>query len=58
MGNEARSTGLGMIAGIYANVVTGDFTTTVVMAFLCGGAAYLGQLIIKEIHIYIKKKTK
>lgn len=58
MGNEVRSTGLGMIAGIYANIVTGDFTTTIVMAFLCGGAAYLGQLIIKEIHSFIKNKTK
>lgn len=58
MGNEVRSTGLGMAAGLYANIVTGDFTTTVLMAFIGGAAAYVGQLLIKYIHIYIKSKIK
>lgn len=56
MGNEARSTGLGMAAGFYANIVTGNYMTAILMAFLGGAAAYLGQLIIKEIHTYIKQK--
>ena len=58
MGNEARSTGLGMMAGFFTNIITGNYITAIVMAFFGGAAAYLGQLIVKEIHIYIKNKRK
>jgi len=58
MTNEVRSTILGMFVGIYANIMTGSFFTTIFTAFVSGAAAYIGQLIIKHLHGYYKRKTK
>lgn len=56
MAHEAKSTILGMVAGIFTKILTGDVITAVFTAFMTGAAAYLGQVIIKEIHLFIKRK--
>lgn len=50
---------LGLISGAIANAFGWDTVATVLTAFLCGAAGYLGQLIVKRIsHAYQKKKNE
>jgi hypothetical protein len=58
MVEQVRSTGIGMIAGIYANIVTNNIGITLLIALLTGASAYLGQFIIKELITFVKQKFK
>ena len=58
MHQEIRSTALGMVTGLWIKTTTGDVALALGMAFLTGGAAYLGQLTIKFIWDYLKSKFK
>lgn len=58
MATEIKSTLLGMATGVVAKIFTNDIGIAVGVAFLTGGAAYLGQVFVKGVHFYVKKKLK
>lgn len=49
------STLIGMVAGIFAKLFTGDIAMAIFTAFLTGGFAYLGQQFFKWLHKHMKK---
>lgn len=50
---------LGLVSGAIANMIGLDTIATVLTAFMCGAAGYLGQLLIKKItHAYNKRRDE
>jgi len=56
MTSEKVSTAVGMITGLTCKVMFEDMAIAVLTAFATGGAAYIGQIFIKYIHLLIKQK--
>ena len=56
MSQERISTITGMITGVTCKVMFQDMAIAVLTAFATGGAAYIGQIFIKYIHLSIKQK--
>jgi len=56
MTSERVSTAVGMVTGITCKIMVNDMAIAVLTAFATGGAAYIGQIFIKYIHLSIKQK--
>jgi len=56
MSQERISTAVGMVTGLTCKVMFQDMAIAVMTAFATGGAAYIGQIFIKYIHLSIKQK--
>jgi len=56
MTSERVSTAVGMVTGLTCKVMFEDMAIAVLTAFATGGAAYIGQIFIKYIHLSIKQK--
>lgn len=51
-----RSTVLGMVVGYIKMQLTGNIYESILVALCTGAAAYIGQQVIKYIHLQIKKR--
>lgn len=58
MTQEIRSTAIGWVAGLGTAIVKNDVLVAVVTAFLTGGAAYIGQVLLKYVHLHLKHKIR
>lgn len=58
MSVEMKSTVLGSITGTVTKIITGDVMSAIWVAMLTGGAAYIGQIIVKEAHKWLKEKFR
>jgi predicted thioredoxin/glutaredoxin len=54
MSDELRSTAIGWITGLGVAIVKNDIVVAVITAFLTGGAAHTGQIVLKNIHARVK----